>query len=569
MSPTKIHSNPIFLRGSFLVYGLFVVFFVSIILTGSLSFVANSTKVSLQTISRNEAFHVSEAGVLWYRWYLAHMVDGRTAQQIQAFWTGGTALGVGGAYTGVYEDSSGPVGHYSITVVPPATGSTIVTVTSQGWMDRDSTAIRTIKVRFRRPSWSEYSALANDEMRFGEGTEVYGRIHSNFGVRFDGVAHNIITSSVASYDDPDHCEGALHWDGSKWVCNFSRDEFGVHTHANAPSGSGVNDSYRSAEAPPSAVPARIDVFQAGRTFPVPTVDFNGVLADLNLMKGQACTYNSNTPPQCTVVNNCSAAGCYFDTTGVGRQIVLKANGTYDVYTVNSLDATTNNINDYMGTKNSDGTGSACTTGITTSGPNTMCKDTTSNPKCYCAKKNYKIPDNGIIFVEDNIWLDSNLISGTNFEKFDKSYQGATLMNGEAKVSIVAANISGGSAANMFLGGTPIQYARSDGSTILGIIGQKDIEIIKNSQDHLRIDGALLAQTGRVGRANYGSSDHRSDITVNGAIATNQRYGFAWTNGSLDWGYTTRNLIFDNNLLYYPPPFFPTGTQYLMDLWEEL
>jgi hypothetical protein len=29
------------------------------------------------------------------------------------------------------------------------------------------------------------------------------------------------------------------------------------------------------------------------------------------------------------------------------------------------------------------------------------------------------------------------------------------------------------------------------------------------------------------------------------------------------------LNFDNNLLYYPPPYFPTGTEYSIDLWDEL
>jgi hypothetical protein len=90
----------------------------------------------------------------------------------------------------------------------------------------------------------------------------------------------------------------------------------------------------------------------------------------------------------------------------------------------------------------------------------------------------------------------------------------------------------------------------------------------------------LAQTGRVGREFYtGGScgcgshsceDHKNTITVYGAIASNQRYGFAWIDGCpRDTGYLNRNIYFDNNLLYYPPPYFPTGSQYLLDLWEEL
>jgi hypothetical protein len=81
----------------------------------------------------------------------------------------------------------------------------------------------------------------------------------------------------------------------------------------------------------------------------------------------------------------------------------------------------------------------------------------------------------------------------------------------------------------------------------------------------------MAQSGRVGRENYaGGSAIRDTITVNGAIATNLRYGFAWTTGAVHTsGYRNRNLYYDNNLLYCPPPYFPTGKNYLIDLWEEL
>ncbi len=509
--------------GSFLVYGLVIMTAVSILLTAIAMFVATYAKSGLQTAARDESFQVAEAGVSWYHWYLAHMTDGRTSKQVQDFWDSDTPIGKNAPYEAEYGDTSGAIGKYRIVVVPPAPGSTIVTATVVGWTYKYPEGTRTIRVRFRRPSWSEYGVLADDDLRFGERTEVYGKIHSNFGIRFDGLAHNIVSSSVASYDDLDHAGG---------------DEFGVHTHV---------------AAPPAAVPVRADVFAAGRKFPVPTVDFNGALADFNLMKASAIS-----------------SGNYLDAMGVGRQIFLNADGTYDVYTVNGYDAATHGITSYQGTKNSDGTGTICTTAVVQASAPIRCQDRTTDSTCYCHPQNYRIPDNGVIFVENNVWLDTKQ-NEASFQRLDKSYTGNILVNGEAKVTVVGANISGGANASVFLGGSPIEYARVDGSVILGVIGQRDVEVIRDSQDTLAIDGALLAQLGRVGRANYGTSDHRGTITVDGAIATNQRYGFAWTNlsGSESWGYTDRNLIFDNNLLYSPPPFFPTGTQYLMDLWEEL
>jgi hypothetical protein len=346
-------------------------------------------------------------------------------------------------------------------------------------------------------------------MRFGVGTEAYGRIHSNQGIRFDGIAHNLVTSSVAKFDDPDHNDG---------------NEFGVHTH-DAPTD----------PLPPSAVPARADVFEAGREFPVTATDFNGVLGDLSYMKSEAQ----------------AGRGRYFNDNGVGRSITLLSSGTFDVCTVNAFDTTSNNITNYVGavsgaTGGSAGTnGSSCT--VSTCCVYDSCDWIQSNKhskgKCV-SKSNYPIVDNGVVFVEDNVWL-----SGTVNDR---------------RMSVVAADLSGGAAPSVYIG-NDIRYTAYNGDDIIGIIAQNDIEIIRDSENDLRIDAALLAQQGRVGREYY-SGGTKSVITVYGAIATNQRYGFAYSNGT---GYQARNLYYDNNLLYYPPPYFPPATQYSIDLWEEM
>lgn len=508
-------------RGSSLAYGLVIMSLVAILLSSILTFVVSQIRNSLYTSAKEQAFQIAESGIHFYKWYLAHNTDGRTTAQIQAFWNSGTALGVGSAYEVDYEDpSSGEtVGRYSVTVTPPEQGSTMVIARVVGWTDKYPDNTRTIQVRFRRPSWSESAVLANDFMRFGEGTEVYGRIHSNQGIRFDGLAHNLVTSSISTFNDPDHVGG---------------NEFGVHTHVTPPPGSGVNDSYRAAEALPNAVSARTDVFEAGREFPVTTTDFNGVLGDLSYMKSEAQ----------------AGHGRYFDSSDSGRQIILKTNDTYDICRVATFDAATNGITGYSGavsgaTGGFSGTnGNACVT--------TSCCEYAACPwirpaqhsrgKCL-SLSNYPIVDNGVIFVEDNVWL-SGQVSGR-------------------RMTVVAADLIGGSAPSVYIG-NDIRYTAYDGTDVIGVIGQNDVEIIQDSENDLRVDAALLAQQGRVGRENYGNT--KTIITVYGAIATNQRYGFAYTNGT---GYTTRDLYYDNNLLYYPPPYFPTGTQYSIDLWEEM
>ncbi len=416
-------------------------------------------------------------------------MEGRTASQIQSFWDDGSAYGVGTAYESDYSDPSGGViGRYRLEVTPPATGSTIAMVKSTGWTYKYPAVTRVLQVRLRRPSWSENAVLANDFMRFGAGTETFGKIHSNYGIRFDGLAHNVLSSAVYKYNDPDHTGG---------------DEFGVHTHDTPVDPLPVS---------PALPPARTDVFEAGRELEVATIDFNGVLGDLSLMKTAAQSTSSYY----------SGAGAG----NLGTRVILKSNGTYDTCKVNAYN-TAYSITRYLRTSSSS-TCAACS-GLCLS--------------------NHTIPDDGVIFVEDNAWIEGTI--------------------NDRKVTIVAADLLGGAAPSVYIL-NDIRYTNADGRDVIGIIGQNNIEIGWASESDLRIDAALLAQQGRVGREHYTSKgyspDSKSVITVYGAIATNLRYGFAWTDGT---GYITRNLYYDNNLLYYPPPYFPTGTQYELDLWEEL
>ncbi|MDO8240761.1 MAG: pilus assembly PilX N-terminal domain-containing protein [Candidatus Moranbacteria bacterium] len=470
-------------KGSVLAYALVIMAIVAIISTSLLRYITSQLNFSFYRSEKEQSFQVAEAGIYFYRWYLAHQVSGKTAQQIKTFWQSGNPYGVNTPYEAEFFDpEGGAIGKYKIQVDAPDLDSTIVMVKSTGWTYKDPDVKRVVQARFRRPSWSEFAVAANDVMRFGAGTEVYGKIHSNNGIRFDGVAHNIVSSSMDKYDDPDHSGG---------------NEFGVHTHISP------TDSL-----PPNAVPQRADVFQAGRQFPLPVIDFNGILSDLNNIKTES---------------KIAGHGLYFDQTGGGRRIILKNNGTFDVCTVDTYSSSSYSISKYKRTSG----GGTC--------------DTCSG-QCL---KNYVMPTNGVIFVEDNIWVEGTV--------------------NNSRVTIVAANLIGGTKANIYIGDNNLVYTNFDGKDIIGLIAQQNVSVVLNSQTNLTIDAALLAQSGRVGR-DYYSGNHKNSITVNGSIATNLRYGFAYTDGT---GYTTRVLNFDNNLLYYPPPYFPTGTEYSIDLWDEL
>lgn len=476
-------------KGTVLAYVLVIMTVVLIILTSVLSYVSSQIKFAQSRVEREKAFQVAESGIYYYRWYLAHATDGMSAQQLKAFWQNASTKGVSGDFGENYLDSqTGEViGAYQIHLDPPDSYSTIATVTSTGWTNKMPGLKRIVKARFRRPSWSEHMWLIDGFVSFGSGANVYGKVHSNFGVRFDGVAHNSVTSLNPSFDDPSHLGSTL--------------EFGVHTHSGT-----VDPAAPAYPWPDGTVPIRSDVFQGGRQFPVPKIEFNSVSTDIT---------NMRTESQ-------SGSGRYFDGTSSGRRIILKTDGTFDVCTVRSYNTTTFNIAAFNGYLRNSGVGSC-----------SACSD--------ACLSNYAIPNNGIIFVEDNVWVE-----GTISDK---------------RVTIV-------STSNAFLGNSNLLYsgASFDGSEIIGIVAQNNVAIIANCPNNTVIDGALLAQSGKVYRQSsaIGYSDKNS-LTINGAIASFlQPYFNQGSNG-----FTTRTYNFDNNLLYYPPPYFPTGTEYSIDLWEEL
>lgn len=449
-----------------------------LIIAGLIKWAGTDIVATRQTAEREQALQIAEAGVDYYRWHLAHSpLD----------FMDGTATS--GPYRHDFLDKDGNlIGHFSLTIVPPPVGSTLVTLTSTGSTTVPGSPTRSIKVQFAKPSIAKYAVVANSTMRFGAGTEVFGPIHSNQGIRFDGIAHNLVTSGVSTYDDPDH-SGA--------------NEFGVHTH----------DSPTD-PLPPTAVPARADIFQVGRTFPVPSIDFSGMTSDLSQLKTSA-----------------QSSGFYRPGSGsLGYHVVVKTNDTFDLYRVTQM---TN-------------APSGCTNSQSQTGWGTW------SIQNQTLLGNYAFPSNGVLFFEDHVFVNGQINS--------------------ARLNIIAAVLpdSVPSRKNIIIN-NDLLYTRYDGTDTIGLIAQGNVLVGLVSEDDLRIDAALIAQNGLAGRFYYGSNcspnDDRATLTLWGMIATNQRYGFAYTDGT---GYHTRNINYDGNLLYAPPPGFPlTGDEYITISWEEM
>lgn len=442
------------------------------------AFLGTVLRAAAKQAASEQAFQIAESGIEYYRWHLAHapldFKDGTNQP---------------GPYVHDFNDADGhKIGTFSLTITPPVDGSTAMSVKSTGTFFGAATSTRAILVGMAVPSVARYAIALDQDVRIGEGTVTEGPVHSNGGVRFDGVAKNLVSSARDIYDDPDHSGG---------------NEFGVHTHVSP-----------ADPLPPSAVPDRDDIFTVGRKFPVAALDFVGMVTDLADIKAKA-----------------QSGGHYYPASGAqGYNLVLKANDTYDLYKVNSLQTPA------AGCTNAQGDSDWGSWSV----------------KTQALVGNYAFPANGLIFAEDHVWVEGNVTT--------------------AKLAVAAGRFPDSPATRRnIIVNNSIVFGAKDGTAALGLFAQNSVNVGLFSADNLEIDAAMIAQSGRIGRHYYGASCgasyRRNAITTYGSLVSKLRYGFAWTDGT---GYQARTLVYDPKLLYAPPPEFPLTTdRYEVLSWEEV
>jgi type II secretory pathway pseudopilin PulG len=199
-----------------------------------------------------------------------------------------------------------------------------------------------------------------------------------------------------------------------------------------------------------------------------------------------------------------------NSSGQGYYLFLRSDGTIDVYKVNNE---------------------------TSSGLN----------KTFLYNK--AAPGNGMFYVPDSVWVE-----GTNWP---------------GRMTIATARFPDNQSTNTSINIVGnITYAAKDGSDALGFISQKDIHIADYAPSTLEIDGAFLAQKGHVWVDS--NAPVKNTITVYGAIASYDYWTWTWVNNSnvVTAGYTTTVTNFDANLIYAPPPQYPTTGNYSILNWRE-
>lgn len=238
-------------NGQLAVELLFLAAIVITLIGGFVSLAASFLNLSVRAQNEAQAFAIAEAGIQYYQWHLAY--------SSQDF-TDGT--GKADPYVHAYYNKNGiAIGQFSLSLTPPPSGSTIVTITSTGGVLADSTIKKVITVRLGVPSFAQYAWVLNSPVEFGTTAQVYGAIYSNSGIQFNGIAHNLVESALTTYADPN---------------NSNLNEWAVYTQ-NAPAD----------PQPPTALSSQPNVFLAGRSLGVPAIDFAGITQDLATIKSVA------------------------------------------------------------------------------------------------------------------------------------------------------------------------------------------------------------------------------------------------------------------------------------------
>ena len=437
-----------------------------VVIYGLLLLVSQQLDFSHRQVASEKALHIAEAGIDYYRWHLAH------APEDFQDGTGGE-----GPYQHQYLDPQGAkIGTFSLEIIPPSDGSSIVTLVSTGWTKEYLQIKRTIRAQYGKPSLARFSFLQNASSWYGSGITVHGLIHSNNGIRMDGINTSLVTSAQETYT----C-------GSETGCSPSEEKPGVW-------GSGPGGD------------------QGLWQFPVPPIDFDSISFDFANMRQEA-------------QNN----GLYLEQSGAsGYHLVFHDNGTVKVNRVNSTRY-------YRGYSVEGG-----------------CQRLYQRIRSETSIGTYQIEENPIIFAEDHLWVEGTI---------------------KGKVSVVAARFPiDSNTMNIWIKDN-LTYAAYDHSNSLGLIAQNDIYYVRNLPNNFKIDGALMAQKGKIIRHGYfwwcgGSSEAVKDkLTVNGAVISfNKSY---WNFGSgPSSGFGERVITYDTDLLYSPPPYFPTSGEYQFISWVE-
>lgn len=237
-------------------------------------YVAVQHQTQIFNYNKERAREIAEAGLNYYKWFLAHNPDDTT-----------NGTGSPGPYVGVYNDPEGSaIGEFSLTIASSTACGEVyaIDIYSTGNTYEEPNAGRQVYGRYARPTIAEYAYIINSNVWAGADRVITGPYHSNGGIRMDGTNNSIVSSGQET-----------------WSCTSSFGCYPTQT-VDGVFGSGPNS----------------DLWR----FPATPINFTGITVDLSEMQDKAE----------------NGGGIYVGPSGrQGYHIIFKDDGTFDLYRVNS------------------------------------------------------------------------------------------------------------------------------------------------------------------------------------------------------------------------------------------
>lgn len=165
------------------------IFFV--IVTAFIGFIITQSKLFEQKVLIEQSGQIAEAGLNYYKWFLAHYPNDTT-----------NGTGLPGPYVGIYSDPEGSaIGEYSLSIDSNTYCGEVssIRVTSTGYTYADPDVKRIISARYARPTVSEYAFILNNNVWAGSDRVITGPYHSNGGIRMDGTNSSVVTSGQTTW----------------------------------------------------------------------------------------------------------------------------------------------------------------------------------------------------------------------------------------------------------------------------------------------------------------------------------------------------------------------------------
>lgn len=159
--------------------------------TGVMNYVISQHKLTIHREAEGQARAIAEAGLDYYKWYLAHYPDDTTY-----------GTGLPGPYEFPYDDpESTTTGMFSLAVSSSTYCGDVasIEIESTGWTLDNPNLKRTLYGKYARPTVAEYAYIINSNVWAGSDRTIIGPYHSNGGIRMDGTNNSTVTSGQSTW----------------------------------------------------------------------------------------------------------------------------------------------------------------------------------------------------------------------------------------------------------------------------------------------------------------------------------------------------------------------------------